>query len=100
LVGSYNFTNSLGYYAALEALGTPVADNGNIFLFKNNRDGTFTNVTQRCRLNKVVFSMGGNFGDIDNDGYPDIYFGTGNPDFASLIPNKLFRNIEGKNLPM
>lgn len=96
LVGSYNFTTTLGYYAALEALGTPVTDNGNIFLFKNNRDGTFTNVTREAGLNKVVFSMGGNFGDIDNDGYPDIYFGTGNPDFGSLIPNKLFRNIGGK----
>jgi hypothetical protein len=40
--------------------------------------------------------MGGNFGDIDNDGYPDLYFGTGNPDFGSLIPNKLFKNIGGK----
>lgn len=96
LVGSYNFTTTLGHYAALEALGTPVADNGNIFLFKNNRDGTFTNVTHNVGLDKVVFSMGGNFGDIDNDGFPDLYFGTGNPDFGSLIPNKLFRNIGGE----
>ncbi|WP_167668081.1 CRTAC1 family protein [Mucilaginibacter gossypiicola] len=96
LAGSYNFTYSLSYYAALEALGTPVPDNGNIFLFNNNRDGTFTNVTHIAGLDKVVFSMGGNFGDIDNDGYPDMYFGTGNPDFASLIPNKLFRNIGGE----
>jgi tetratricopeptide (TPR) repeat protein len=96
LLGSYNFSTTLGYYAALEALGTPVADNGNIFLFRNNRDGTFTNVTHSVGLDKVVFSMGGNFGDIDNDGYADLYFGTGNPDFGSLIPNKLFRNIGGK----
>ncbi len=96
LMGSYDFSTTLGYYAALETLGTPVADNGNIFLFKNNRDGTFTNVTHSTGLDKVVFSMGGNFGDIDNDGYPDIYFGTGNPDFGSLIPNKLFRNIGGQ----
>ncbi|HTH81978.1 MAG TPA: CRTAC1 family protein [Mucilaginibacter sp.] len=97
LMGSYNFSTTLGYYAAMEALGTPAPDNGNIFLFKNNRDGTFTNVTHNAGLDKVVFSMGGNFGDIDNDGYPDLYFGTGNPDFGSLIPNKLFRNIGGKN---
>ncbi|MGN6181074.1 MAG: CRTAC1 family protein, partial [Mucilaginibacter sp.] len=96
LVSSYNFSTTLGYYAALEALGTPVPDNGNIFLFKNNHDGTFTNVTHKVGLDKVVFSMGGNFGDIDNDGFPDLYFGTGNPDFGSLIPNKLFRNIGGK----
>jgi hypothetical protein len=40
--------------------------------------------------------MGANFGDIDNDGYPDMYFGTGNPDFKSLVPNKLFKNVDGK----
>ncbi|MEO6979889.1 MAG: CRTAC1 family protein, partial [Mucilaginibacter sp.] len=55
-----------------------------------------TNVTHNAGLDKVVFSMGGNFGDIDNDGYPDMYFGTGNLDFGSLIPNKLFRNISGE----
>jgi hypothetical protein len=96
LLGSYNFSTTLGYYTALEALGTPVQDNGNIFLFRNNHDGTFTNVTHSAGLDKAVFSMGGNFGDIDNDGYPDLYFGTGNPDFGSLIPNKLFRNINGQ----
>jgi hypothetical protein len=67
-----------------------------VYLYKNNHDGTFTDVTKETGLNKVVFSMGANFGDFDNDGYPDMYFGTGNPDFKSLIPNKLFKNIEGK----
>jgi hypothetical protein len=96
LVGDYQFSKGLGYYAAAEALGQPVPDAGNLFLFRNNHDGTFTNVTKEAGLNKVVFSMGGNFGDIDNDGYPDMYFGTGNPDFGSLVPNKLFKNIDGK----
>jgi hypothetical protein len=69
---------------------------GNIFLYRNNQDGTFSNVTNEVGLNKVVFSMGANFGDIDNDGYLDMYFGTGNPDFKSLVPNKLFRNLGGR----
>jgi hypothetical protein len=96
LIGDYHFHKSLGYYAAAEALGKPVADAGNIYLYKNNHDGTFTDVTKETGLNKVVFSMGANFGDIDNDGYPDMYFGTGNPDFKSLVPNKMFKNIGGK----
>ena len=97
LVCDYNFQGrSLGYFSAAEALGKPVPKAGNVFLYHNNHDGTFTNVTDQMGLNKVVFSMGANFGDIDNDGYPDMYFGTGNPDFKSLVPNKLFKNIDGK----
>ena len=40
--------------------------------------------------------MGSNFGDIDNDGYPDIFLGTGNPQYESLVPNKMFQNIRGE----
>jgi hypothetical protein len=40
--------------------------------------------------------MGGNFGDIDNDGYLDIFMGTGNPLYQSLVPNKMFHNLGGK----
>jgi hypothetical protein len=40
--------------------------------------------------------MSGNFGDIDNDGYLDFYLGTGNPELESIIPNKMFKNVEGK----
>jgi hypothetical protein len=40
--------------------------------------------------------MGSNFGDIDNDGYLDIYLGTGNPGYASLLPNVMLHNKEGK----
>jgi len=95
LVSGYGFNKSLAYYAGAEGMGKPVPQAGNVFLYKNNRDGTFTDVTKAVGLDKVVYSMGGNFGDIDNDGWPDMYFGTGNPDFKSLIPNKLFKNIGG-----
>jgi hypothetical protein len=91
-----NKRKSLGYFSAAEALGKPVPDAGNVYLYRNNHDGTFTNVTKETGLDKVVFSMGANFGDIDNNGYPDMYFGTGNPDFKSLVPNKMFKNMGGK----
>jgi hypothetical protein len=97
LIGDYGARGkSLGYYSAAEALGKPVPHVGNIYLYRNNHDGTFTNVTKETGLDKVVYSMGANFGDIDNDGYLDMYFGTGNPDFKSLIPNKMFKNMGGK----
>jgi tetratricopeptide (TPR) repeat protein len=65
-------------------------------LFKNMKNGTFQDVTTEVGLNKVFMSMGANFGDIDNDGYLDVYLGTGNPSYASLLPNVMLRNHEGK----
>ena len=65
-------------------------------LYKNNGDGSFEDVTEEMNVNKVLFTMGCNFGDLDNDGYPDFYAATGTPDFRALIPNKMFLNGEGK----
>jgi tetratricopeptide (TPR) repeat protein len=65
-------------------------------LYKNMKDGTFLDVTKEVGLDKVFMPMGGNFGDIDNDGFLDIYLGTGNPSYGSLVPNVLLRNHDGK----
>ncbi|MES2111758.1 MAG: CRTAC1 family protein [Bacteroidota bacterium] len=97
LIADYNFQGkSLAWFAGAEGVGKPVRDAGTIYLYHNNHNGTFTNVSKQTGLDKVTFSMGANFGDIDNDGYPDMYFGTGNPDFKSLVPNKMFKNLGGK----
>jgi tetratricopeptide (TPR) repeat protein len=65
-------------------------------LYKNMGNGKFKDVTEIAGLNKVFMPMGANFGDIDNDGYLDLYLGTGNPSYASLLPNVLLRNHDGK----
>lgn len=96
LVCEYQFNNSLAWYAAAEALGSTKNISGRIFLFRNKHDGTFEDVTEKVGLNKVAFAMGSNFGDIDNDGYPDIFLGTGNPQYESLVPDKMFQNIKGE----
>jgi hypothetical protein len=44
----------------------------------------------------VILAMGANYGDLDNDGWLDVYFGTGDPDFTTLVPNRMFRNDGGK----
>ena len=65
-------------------------------MFRNKHDGTFEDVSASAGLNSIAFAMGANFGDIDNDGYLDFYLGTGNPQLRSAVPNKLFKNVDGK----
>ncbi|MDX1640781.1 MAG: CRTAC1 family protein [Balneolaceae bacterium] len=64
-------------------------------LYRNNGDGTFTDVKSDAGLEKVIYAMGSNFGDLDNDGYLDFYAGTGDPDMRTVIPNRMFRNNSG-----
>jgi hypothetical protein len=42
-------------------------------LYKNNRNGTFTDVTDRARVTGGTFGMGVAVGDYDNDGFPDLF---------------------------
>ncbi len=65
-------------------------------LFRNLGGKGFENVTREAGLDLVLSSMGSNFGDFDNDGLLDMYFGTGEPSFASLVPNRMFRNVGGR----
>ncbi|MFK7908106.1 MAG: CRTAC1 family protein [Chitinophagales bacterium] len=66
-------------------------------VYQNNGDETFTNVTREMGLNKVLHTMGCNYGDLDNDGYLDFYLGTGAPDYRAIVPNRMFRNQQGKS---
>ncbi len=47
-------------------------------------------------LDLVFASMGSNFGDFDNDGFLDMYLGTGEPSLAMLVPNRMFKNVDGQ----
>jgi hypothetical protein len=64
-------------------------------LYRNLGDGSFEDVTRQVGLDMAVMAMGANFGDIDNDGFLDIYLGTGNPSYAALVPSVLLRNRGG-----
>jgi hypothetical protein len=65
-------------------------------LYRNNGDGTFSDVTRATGLHRLLLAMAANFGDLDNDGFLDMYLGTGTPDLSLLIPNRLLRNDAGK----
>lgn len=66
-------------------------------LYRNRRDGTFSDVTREVGLDKVFMPMGANVGDVDNDGFLDIYLGTGSPSYGSLVPSVLLRNRAGRS---
>ncbi len=58
--------------------GFPKGEEPHCHLFKNNRDGTFTDVTIRAGLARTGWGQGVCIGDYDNDGYEDLfisYFG-------------------------
>src|SRR5271167_499272 len=42
-------------------------------LYRNNRDGTFTDVTEKAGVGDGGYGMGVAVGDYDNDGFADIY---------------------------
>ncbi|HYC77113.1 MAG TPA: CRTAC1 family protein [Planctomycetota bacterium] len=61
-------------------------------LYKGDGKGAFADATEAAGLNRVVPTMGANFGDLDNDGRPDMYLATGAPMYESLTPNVMYLN--------
>ena len=79
---------------AAEYLGRRIKGQRNR-LYRNNGDGTFTDVAPDLGLDLSLWAMGINVGDLNNDGYPDVYIGTGTPDLSSIMPNRMFLNEQG-----
>ncbi len=65
-------------------------------LYRNLGDGSFQDVTRQAGLEKSLMVMGANFGDVNNDGFLDLYLGTGNPSYGSLVPSLLLLNKGGR----
>jgi enediyne biosynthesis protein E4 len=54
-------------------------------LYRNNRNGTFTDVTRAAGLDVEVYGMGVAVGDFNNNGFPDLFI-------TCVGQNRLFRN--------
>ncbi len=65
-------------------------------LFKNMGVSGFKDVSLEVGLDKVALAMGMGVGDIDNDGFLDLYLGTGLPGYSALMPNILYKNCAGQ----
>jgi len=68
-------------YDALEGK----AESPHAALFRNNHDGTFTNVTEKAGVANDRWGFGCVVGDIDNDGWPDLYV-------SNYGQNRLYHN--------
>ncbi|MGH9448924.1 MAG: CRTAC1 family protein [Terriglobia bacterium] len=63
-------------------------------LYRNNGDGTFTDVTRRAGLDIEMYGMGVAVGDYDNDGYDDIYLtGLGESHLLHNERNGTFKDV-------
>ena len=60
-------------------------------LYRNDGD-RFRDVTVEAGLDHPVLPMGANYGDINEDGFLDIYLGTGAPAYEALMPNVMYLN--------
>ena len=68
--------------------GRPAAGASLHALYRNNRDGTFTDVTARSGIDVSMYGLGAAAADYDNDGRTDVYI-------TGLDGNRLFRGIGG-----
>jgi hypothetical protein len=76
-------------------IGQPHARKSNR-LFRNLEGKGFEDKTTEAGLDLVFSAMGSNFADFDDDGFLDFYLGTGEPSIATLIPNRMFKNVGGR----
>ncbi|MGI8746308.1 MAG: CRTAC1 family protein [Bryobacteraceae bacterium] len=66
-------------------------------LYKNNRDGTFSDVTEEAGVAGGSFGMGVAVGDYDNDGFPDLFVSAyGRPYLYRNNGNGTFTDVSEK----
>ncbi len=89
-----DYSSSLAEFAAV-ALKEPLKRSSRPRLYRNVGAEGFREVGSEIGLDRVMMPMGFNFADIDNDGFLDIYLGTGRMALEVLVPNLMFKNEAG-----
>ena len=74
----------------------PIEQHSRPRLYRNVSADGFRDVTVEVGLDREMMPMGSNFADIDNDGFLDMYLGTGRMALEVLVPNLMFKNDGGK----
>jgi hypothetical protein len=90
-------TDPLAALAAFVAstLGLPTgAETGR--LYRGRGAGRFEDVTATWSLARVLITSGLGVGDVDGDGFVDLYLGTAYPGYEGLMPKLLYRNRSGR----
>lgn len=64
------------------------------YLYLNKGDETFENIASKVGLNEIGLTMGCNFGDLNMDGNLDLFLATGDPDYSTIVPNKVYLNSD------
>ncbi len=80
----YNESRDIDF--CLQGFGAPLR------LFSNNRDGSFTDVAERAGLSKLSAWSGLSSGDLNKDGYPDLYM----PSSDGAAGGRIAVNVGGR----
>ena len=76
-------------------MGAQIAGSSRPRLYHNLGSGKFEDATHAVGLDRAMAPMGANFGDVDNDGFLDLYLGTGDMSYEGLDLNLMFKNADG-----
>jgi hypothetical protein len=90
-----DYSSNFAEFAAA-ALRAPLKRSSRPRLYRNLGQGRFDEVSRQVGLDRMMMPMGCNFADIDNDGFLDLYFGTGRMALEVLVPNLMFRSDAGQ----